>query len=266
MLILRIVAALAAAGAAFFSAADAEIIISPLRQVVTRQNSVAVYEVSNASDRIIEGRVGWTDLSAVETGYAPASPAARSALSAAPYLVVSPARFRLEPGKHAKITVRLKKGASVPAGEHRSHLLIETTPARTPLRRAGGGLEADVELGVSTPVILRNGLAAPAVSFAGTRLVRDSEGMLELETTLTRTGKYSSFGDLVTIVNSNGETRTVAHIANVALHVDASARKLTLPLGESALPPGTLTLRYAGGAEFSGRVFAEKSFEISPPQ
>lgn len=266
MLILRIVAALTAVGSALFSAAGAEIIISPLRQVVTRQSPVAVYEISNASDRIIEGRVGWIDLSAVETGYAPASPAARAALSAAPYLVVSPARFRIEPGKRARISVRLRKGASLPAGERRSHLLVETTPARTPLRRTGGGLEADVELGVSTPVILRSGLAAPAVSFSQTRLVRDSEGMLELETTLTREGKYSAFGNLVAVMKSDGGSEPIAKVANVAIHVDASARKLTMPLGEAALPAGVLTLRYVGAAEFSNRVFAEKNFEISPPQ
>ncbi len=265
-MILRLVAALSCAIPALFSAARAEIVVSPLRQVITRQNPVAVYEISNASDRIIEGRVGWVDLSATETGYAEARPAARAALSAAPYLVVSPARVRLEPGKRAKVTIRVKKGAAIPAGERRSHLLIETTPVRTPLRRTGGGLEVDVELGVSTPVILRSGFAAPAVNFAQTRLVRDSEGMLELETTLARQGKYSAFGRLVAELNEGGETRKLADIANVSIHVDAATRKISLPLEASVLPAGVLSLRYVGDAEFQGRVFAEKKFEISPPE
>jgi len=246
--------------------AAAEIIVSPLRQVITRQTPVAVYEVSNVSDRIIDGRIGWTDLSAVASGYEPAVPEVRARLSAAPYLVASPARFRLEPGKMTKVTVRLKKGAAIPVGERRSHLLIETTPVRTPLRRAGGGLEVDVGLGVSTPVILRSGLSAPVVAFSQTKLVRDADGLLELQTGLTRTGKYSAYGRLVAIMNSKGQTKTVAEIDNVALHVDAPLRNMTLPLHESVLPPGTLTLRYVGSAEFEGRAFAEKSFEISPPQ
>lgn len=260
---------IAAALAALFGlsgAASAEIVVSPLRQVVTRQAPVATYEISNVSDRIIEGRVDWVDLSAVESGYAPASAAARAGLSAAPFFVVSPARFRLEPGKRTKVTVRLKNGAAVPAGERRSHLLFETTPVRTPLRRTGGGLEVDVGLGVSTPVILRGGLAAPSVSFAETKLVRDAEGFLELETVLARSGKYSAFGRLVAVMKSNGSTRTIAEIENVALHFDAARRKLTLPLEETTLPPGFLTLRYEGAAEFDGRIFAEKTFEISPPR
>lgn len=262
----RLIAAFLAAAASFCAAANAEIVVSPLRQVVTRQQPVAVYEISNVSDRIIDGRVGWMDLSAVETGYAPASPQARAALSAAPYLVVSPARFRLEPGKRTKITVQLKKGASIPAGERRSHLLVETTPVRTPLRRTGGGLEVDVGLGISTPVILRSGLTAPVLSFTQTRLVRDAEGMLELQTTLSRTGNYSSFGRLRAQITSGGTTRTIAEIDNVAVHVDAENRRLTLSLGETVLPPGELLLSYVGEAEFDRRVFAEKKFEIAAPQ
>jgi hypothetical protein len=180
--------------------------------------------------------------------------------------VVSPARFRLEPGNRTKVTVRLKKGAAIPAGERRSHLLIETTPVRTPLRRTGGGLEVDVGLGVSTPVILRGGLAAPSVAFAETRLVRDAKGFLELETVLARSGKYSAYGRLVAVLVSHGETSTVAEIGNVSLHFDAPTRRLTLPLRENALPPGMLTLRFIGAAEFDGRAFAEKTFEIAPPQ
>ncbi len=255
-----------AAAAALAAPAQAEIVLSPLRQVVTKERPVATYEIANTSDRIIDGRVGWVDLSAIETGYTEAAPAARATLSAAPYLVVSPARLRLEPGKRAVVTVRLKKGAVIPAGERRSHLLIETTPVRTPLRRAGGGLEVDVELGVSTPVILRGGAAAPAVSFAQTRLVRDSDGLLEIETTLSRTGRYSAYGHLTAAMTRGGQTSALAEIRNVSVHVDASARRLTIPLAQNALPAGLLTLRYVGDAEYAGRAFAEKTFEIAPPE
>lgn len=246
--------------------AAAEIIVSPLRQVVTKSAPEAVYEVSNVSDRIIEARVGWTDLAAVEDGYAPAGRQMRAALSAAPYLVLSPARFRLEPGARTKVTVKLKKGAAIPAGERRSHLLIETTPARTPLRRAGGGLEVDVGLGVSTPVILRSGLAAPQLAFSATKLVRNEAGLLELQTTLTRSGKYSAYGRLVATMKTASGEREYARLENVAVHVDAASRKAALPLHTDALPAGALTLRYEGAAEYEGRIFAMKAFEIAAPE
>lgn len=257
-------AALVADG--WLAPASAEIIVSPLRQVISRENPAVTYEITNTSNRILDGRVGWVDLAATETGYAEASPALRADLSAAPYLVVSPARLRLEPGKRAKVTIQLKRGVSSPLGERRSHLLIETTPVRTPLRRTGGGLEADVELGVSIPVLLRSGTAIPAVSFSQTRLVRDAEGLLEIETVLLRSGRYSAFGALTAAMEYGGERSVIAEIRNVALHVDAEKRRIAIPLGIDILPPGRLTLHYTGDAEFAGHAFATKTFEIAPPQ
>lgn len=259
-------AALAVAAYATLGAASAEIVVSPLRQVLTRDAPVAVYEIANVSDRIIDGRVGWTDLAATETGYQPASAGERQTLSAAPFLVVSPAGFRLEPGARTNVTVKLKGRATPPKGERRSHLLIETTPVRTPLRHTGGGLEVDVGLGVSTPVILRGGLAAPHVAFSKTRLLRDENGDLVLATDLTRKGEYSAYGRLVALHETGGKTREIARLANIALHVEAPGRSLRLSLLRNALPPGLLTLRYVGEAEFAGRVFAEKAFEIAPPE
>ena len=90
--------------------------------------------------------------------------------------------------------------------------------------------------------------------------------MLELETKLTRRGQYSAYGRFVAIMDVAGEKTTIAQIDNVSLHVDAQSRKLALGLGKSALPAGTLSLSYIGGAEFEGRVFATKTFEIAAPE
>lgn len=246
--------------------AGGELMVSPLRQVVTAKTPVVRYQVSNPSDRFVDARVGWIDLSATPDGYVTASAGARPALSAAPYLVVSPARLRLEPGARAEVVVRLKKGASIPAGERRSHLLIETSPARTPLRRASAGLEADVGLGVSTPVILRGGYAAPAVAFEGSKLIRDDDGHLAFETAVTSDGKYSAYGALEARLVSNGRTEVLARIANVAVYPDAGARRLVLPLARENLPAGTLRIAFTGAGEARGREWAVKSFEVAPPE
>lgn len=257
-------AALFAAGAS--TGASAELLVAPLRQVVTAKTPVVRYQISNPSDRFVDARVGWMDLTATADGYVTASPAARSSLSAAPYLVVSPARLRLEPGARAEVVVRLKKGAAVPAGERRSHLLIETSPARTPLRRASAGLEADVGLGVSTPVILRGGYAAPAVAFEQSKLIRDADGLLAFETLVTSAGKFSAYGTLDAALASGGRTDGIARIANVAIYPDAGARRLVLPLGREELPEGTLRVTFTGAGEIRGLVLAEKTFELAPPE
>ncbi len=262
----RVLTGLTAALLAALASAEAEIVVAPLRQVITAKSPIATYKISNPSDRIVEARIDWIDLTATEDGYVSATPAARAALSAAPYLVVAPARLRLEPGGRAEIVVRLKDGMAVPAGERRSHLLIETTPARTPLRRASTGLEVDVGLGVSTPVILRGGFAAPSTSFQNSRLSRDDIGRLVFKTTLASEGKYSAYGTITATFSAGGKTIEVARLNNVALYPESGARQVSIPLLRETLPPGRLRVAFTGAGEQAAQRYAAKDFEIAPPQ
>lgn len=254
------------AAALWTTGANADLMVSPLRQVVTAKTPVVRYQISNPSDRFVDARIDWIDLSATPDGYVTASASARPFLSAAPYLVVKPARLRLEPGARAEVVVRLKKGAAIPAGERRSHLLIETTPARTPLRRASSGLEADVGLGVSTPVILRGGESSPAVAFEQSRLIRDEAGLLAFETTAVLSGKFSAYGTLEATLLSEGRKEHLARIANIAVYPDAGARRLVLPLARERLPQGALHLTFTGAGEMRGKSLASKLFEVAPPE
>ena len=246
--------------------ARAEITLSPLRQVITPASPTAVYEISNPSRRIVDGRVSWIDLVATETGYRPATPSERTATSAAPYLSVWPAAFRLEPGGRTLVTVRLRQGRTPPKGERRSHLLIETAAARTPLRKAGGSLEVDVDIGVSTPVFVRSGPARAAAHFGETKLLRNADGMLELETHVAAEGLTTPYGRIEVYMEEAGRpAEKIASLENVAAYVDASERRALVPLQKSALPGGVMEVRYVGRAEFEGRVFATRRFEIAPP-
>jgi hypothetical protein len=246
------------------SPACAEIALSPLRQVITPSAPVATYEVSNPSTRTVEGRVSWLDLTATETGYAPAAPEERTARSAAPYLTLWPASFRLEPGASAKIFVKLKNGGAAPKGERRSHLLIETEAVRTPLRKIGGSLELDIGLGVSTPVILRVGPPRAAAHFGDTRLLRGSDGLLELETHLHPDGPSTAYGRIeALVVGADGVKTRFGLVENVAVYPEATRRRFVLPLKVDALPAGVMELRFDGRAEFEGVRFASRSFEIA---
>ncbi|MGE0407765.1 MAG: hypothetical protein AB7P23_00730 [Amphiplicatus sp.] len=247
--------------------------MSPLRQVITAENPVATYRVSNPSRRIVEGRLSWTDLAPTETGYEAADAALREKMSAAPYLVVSPAYFRLEPGASKTITVRLR---AAPPGlpcargcERRSHLVFETNAARTPLRRAGGAgdLAADIGLALSTPVILRFGGARAAAAIAGTRLLRTPEGTLELETHVASHGDVSAYGRVDIMLKRTGEKTPILlkRLDNIAAYADAPARRVTAPLGVARLDPGVLEVRYIGEAEYAGLLLARRAFEVAPP-
>lgn len=247
--------------------ARADIGLAPLRRVLTPENPTAVFTISNPSDRIMDGRVSWVDLKATETGYAPAAPETREALSAAPYLIVSPAQFRLKPGARMAVTVRIKNGARIPEGERRSHLLIETEASRTPIRKAGNsGLAVDIGVGVSAPVILRKGGKAKA-EITDTLLLRDDDGLLMLETSVEPKGALSSFGRIAVSFTEaeTGQSRILGVRENVAGYTDAARRKVTVPFGFVALKAGELTVRYEGAEEFEGVVFDQRVFDIAPP-
>ncbi len=249
--------------------ARADIEISPLRQVLSAKTREAAFTISNPSSRILDGHVSWVHLMATQTGYAPAAPAVRESLSAAPYFTVSPAQFRLEPGARIEVTINLKDGANPPAGERRSHLLIETGAARTLIRKAsGGGLQADMGVGVSAPVILR-GKGRGSAIISETKLLRDSEGPLIIAATIKPTGQHSTFGQITATfepAGASGAREVLGVLDNVAGYPDADQRVIEIPLGFFSLGEGELTLRYEGGAEYAGRLFDERSFTIAPPK
>ncbi|MEO1136588.1 MAG: hypothetical protein AAFW68_08270 [Pseudomonadota bacterium] len=249
------------------TAAKADMGLAPLRHILSPQQPTAEFTVSNPSDRIIDGRVSWIDLAANETGYETAPAQLRARLSAAPYLVLSPAQFRLKPGARQTITVKIKKGARIPKGERRSHLLIETEASRTPIRKASNpGLQVDVGLGISAPVLLRNKGKADA-KIEKVRLLRDDEGLLMLETQIAPKGDWSSYGRLVvTFIPDDGERELLGVRNNVAGFTDAQSRKVTIPFGFVSLNAGELTVRYEGAAEFEGMVFDERAYDIAPPE
>ena len=250
------------------SRAYADLELSPLRQVITKQTKEATFQVSNPSSRIIEGRVSWIDLAATETGYEPAPASARPKLSAAPYLTVSPAQFRLEPGARVEVTVRLRDDVKIPRGERRSHLLFETGAARTPIRKAGSGIQIDIGVSASAPVLLRNG-AKVSASIGDTHLDRDDNGLLVLATTIKSKGAISPYGRLLVRYAPDGENQietVLVQRENVAGYLDSPERKFDLPLDRVELPPGDLEIRYEGAAEFSGRVFDTRAFKIAPAE
>ncbi len=244
--------------------ARADINLSPLRHVISAKEPSAVFTVSNPSSRILDGRISWIDLAAAEDGYEPASADLRSNLSAAPFLVVSPADFRLEPGARIEVTVRLKEGATPPRGERRSHLLIETAAARTSIRKASqNGLQIDIGLGVSAPVILRGAGKASAV-IGDTKLLRDEAGLLVLSTAIEQQGGHSAYGRLVVRHKPSGKGKVLdlGVRENVAAYTDGPPRRFETPLGKIHLPEGELEVRYEGRAEYEGRVFDSRLFDI----
>ncbi len=250
----------------FGPSAASEFSIAPLRTVISAEQPAAAFRIANPTDRILEVRMSWIDLAATPEGYETATAKQRASLSAAPYLTLKPAYARIEPGGAATVAIALKKGAKPPPGERRSHLLVETGAARTPLRKTFG-LELDIGLGVSAPVILRGGSGAAGARIGATRFLRSPEGALLLETSIEPDGAYSAYGRLVADYLAPGQSpKRLGEIRNVSAFTDAKRRVYSIPLNASELPAGRLRVTFAGDEEFKGRVFVAREFVVDAPR
>lgn len=266
-----LITGLAFAAALAGGSAQAAFILTPLRQVITADAPRATYVISNPSGRTIDARISWIDLKAVETGYAPAPTQLRERMSAAPYLIVSPTFLTLEPGARETITVSLRGGAKPPKGERRSHLLIESDAGRTLLRKASGGIQLDLDTAISTPVILRGGGGNAKAKISDTRLLRNKDGGMDLETMIEPHGSRSAYGFLTASFKPKtgpnaGRESEIARIENIAAYPEAPRRKVVFPLHVTRFEEGVLTLRYVGSSEYTGMTFDKRAFQVGAPE
>ena len=108
--------------------------------------------------------------------------------------------------------------------------------------------------------------ASPQRNSPTRSLSGDADGLLELETHIEPEGDFSPYGGVEAYFSAEGEKPVLLRkVDNVAAYIDAKKRRVMAPLGVKALPKGVLKIRYAGHAEFEGRIFAERSFTVGPP-
>ena len=246
--------------------AVAEVFVTPLRALISKDQPTATFSVSNPSDRLIEVQAEWIDMAASPRGYEPIHGPDRARISAAPYLIMSPSRVRLKPGERTDISVALNEKMAINFQERRSHVVFTAAAVRTPLRKTSGGLMADIDLAVSVPVIVRTIPAASISRFRNTHLGRDKRGNLTVETSLKRSGTASLYGELVAeFTASDDKSRVSARLDNVSVHFDTDEIDVSLSLGVVQLPAGNMALTYVGQSEYQGSILARKSFAIAAP-
>lgn len=255
----------------------AEINITPLRGVLTPTSSHLKFVVSNPSQHLVSAKVSLIDLRATPTGYTKSDFNHRSEISAAPWLIVSPVSFSLDPGSRQEVLVMLNAGKPLPQTEKRSHLYVETGPSRAKIHQIsmvqpgsnqGTGLGLDARLGISLPIILRGADLSTNTKahFKNTQLVRDKNDIIKLETVLSaRNLPHSLTGSISLLYTPNNQEHDKVEMAqtkNIALYTDSLARNISISLNEKALDAGTLTLTYEGTDEYYGRTLAQKIFEV----
>lgn len=270
----RTVFSAAAAFVAAVAPARADLLVSPIRIVLTAENPEARVRVSNQSDQERRVHIRLIDLTATEDGgYRTPTLEERDATSAARILAVGPGDIVLAPNAAAETTIRIADPdiafAEDGPFELRSHLLFETGAASAAVRRAGGrlaDLSLDMASGVSIPVLVRGDSDTPTVAIADARFRRRPDGALVLSTLIEGSGPLSPYGAIEVFWRGRSDVapHRIGRVANITVYREAPSRTVETSLAEDDYADGVLTVRYVGAEEFTGVLFAERAFDVAP--
>jgi hypothetical protein len=173
----------------------------------------------------------------------------------------------------------VRKPANLAAGEYRSHLSFDRLPdadqatnienlnKQAPNEQIGISITA--LLGVSIPVIVREGSVDAKVSISNLELKKPAAAnqppVLALQ--LNRLGNRSTYGDIVVDFKPQGAANgtVVGRVGGMAVYVPNALRRavvnLQVPNGVD-LSRGTLQVRYQERADEGGKVLAEASMPV----
>lgn len=195
--------------------------------------------------------------------------------SAKPFLVATPRRAVLAPGKGQTVRVRVTTPADASAAEYRSHLTIITVPPRDVGMTAEQAAAAEERgqlsfqitsvFGISIPVIVRTGVPDVRAHIASVRLTNltlsratgePAKPTPVLMISLVRDGSNSLFGNLE--VRSKKSLLGIAR--GVGVYPEISDRLLYLPLERTPLPHEPLDLSFVDDDITPGRTIARTTF------
>ena len=245
-------------------AASANILISPTRVAFEERQRAERLIVVNNSDKVQSYRLSWQERAALpEGGYKNLEGIHDKSLSS--MVRMSPSQIRLAPGQKQIINLSVRRTKTLAPGEYRSHLLLSALPLE---QTSAGvkGINIDIQVNYSLPIILRVGRETPVVSLAGLDLKRAEENDT-LKISMVKQGHFSSFGKVEAFFTPSGkaEKQRIGIIENYSIHSELERALLPMTLldGYRLSGAGKLTLKYSGQKEYQGEVFFEQQIDIN---
>jgi hypothetical protein len=185
----------------------------------------------------------------------------------------SPRQVVLAPGEAQTVRVLLRRPANLQQGEYRSHLQFDRMPEISTnsidtighkVETSAVGVDLKALIGVSIPVIVRQGDTSAAVTLAGPHLLPPQAGKGSvLAVDLQRMGDRSVYGDLVvTFAPNNGVEHEVGVAGGLAVYTPNDTRKIRIELHPQKgveLKQGTLRVVYRERLEAGGKLLAEST-------
>ncbi|MGS0682976.1 fimbrial biogenesis chaperone [Shewanella sp. 125m-7] len=253
------------------NSAQASLLVSPIRVAFEGRERAHEIVLINSSSEIKTYRLQWQEKLAVSNGGYKELTAeqAKDYPSASKMLRFSPRQVTLKPNERQIVRLGLRRPKGLADGEYRSHLKLEALPPKRAKKQDGEmSISLDVLLSYSLPVIVRQGLVNPNVEITSKGLSFDQRsGKTQLSVNLTRTGQYSTAGNLVAYWQGEQQSeQVVARLNNVNIYpeVNETSKSMAWIAKDFTPSSGQLRIVYEGQQEFNGQVFAEREFAVTP--
>lgn len=234
------------AGTGFNAYAAGNILVTPTRIVFEQRDRSAQVTIVNQGDQATNFRISFIRQNMTENGeFLPVGESEPGRFSD-PMIRFSPRQVNLSPGQSQVIRLALRRPANLADGEYRSHMLFQALPNPessnvenlTQPTQEGITIELVPIIGVSIPVIVRQGELGSKVTLTDPKLIYSGQGSdkAEMQININRQGSGSTYGDLrVTYTPEGGSPTVIGQANSVAVYANMATRRFRLPLN---LPAG----------------------------
>jgi len=258
--------------------AQADILISPQRVILSDKSRQAVISLHNPGTTERTYRLEWVERRLTDSGELVVLKEGENPRSIAKMVRFSPRRISVPPGQTQTVRLDYRPPAGLAPGEYRSHLRIGLEPPAG----GGGGTEVmrgekdgmtfriNALLSFAVPVFVRQGDGSVEARIAAVEpatFQRDGKPEAALKVTLTRSGEFSSYGRLAIYqqLQAGGPVEEISETGGVAMYAEVSSQQRTVSLrpGTTLAPGSWIRVTYEGEGAERGQIFAEKVFRIA---
>lgn len=148
-----------------------------------------------------------------------------------------PRMVTLAPNEAQSVKVQVTKSGELAAGEYRSHMYFRAIPKEKPLGEKAVTNDTSISVslvpvfGISIPVIIRVGENDTKVSVTDVALKTFEDTIPAVSLTFHRSGKMSSYGDVVIEhISPEGKTTKVGMVKGLAVYTPNPSRRSQIKL------------------------------------
>jgi P pilus assembly chaperone PapD len=259
----------------FFSVAQGDLLITPRRVVFEGNKQIEEITLANTGQETAFYSISFLQYHMTEDGsFEEITEPKPGQMFADPVLRYFPRSVELAPGESQVVRMQLRRLPNMEDGEYRSHLYFRAVPDEKPLGQEDEltdstaiGIRLIPIFGISIPVIVRIGDLPVSLSLSDLKLEKTEDNRMVLQTTLSREGRKSVYGDLTAdYVVPGAAPVNVGVVRGIAVYTPNNLRRFSLPLTVPEgidLSKGKLVVRFSSSNEAKPEVFDEKELRLN---